>query len=76
MYFVTIFTISEVDTIGYQILKKSETFGLKQDFSYPPGGGGVVKRLLVSGRKKSGLLVSEKTKIGIWPAEGRKILEI
>ena len=34
--------IGEIDNppIGYQILKKSETFGLKQCFSYPPGGGG------------------------------------
>ena len=44
--------------------------------SYPPGGGGVVWDYWYMGDKKSGLLVSEKTKIGIWPAEGRKILEI
>ena len=62
--------------IGTQILIKNETFGLKQDFSYPPGGGGVVWDYWYLGDKKSGLLVSEKTKIGIWPAEGRKILEI
>ena len=42
----------------------------------PPGVGGVVWDYWYLGEKKSGLLVSEKTKIGIWPAEGRKILEI
>ena len=38
-------------SIGYQILKKSETFGLKQCFSYPPGGGGGGLGLLVSESK-------------------------
>ena len=38
--------------IGYQILKKSETFGLKQCSTYPPWGWGGVPGLLVFGRKK------------------------
>ena len=42
----------------------------------PPGVGGGGQEIIGIWEKKTGLLVSEKTKIGIWPAEGRKILEI
>ena len=62
--------------IGYQILIKSGTFALKQDLQYPPGGGGgVFSRLLVSERKKSGLLVSENPKIGIWSGRRPEIFK-
>jgi len=51
--------------IGYQIPKKSETFGLKQCSTYPPpGGGGGVPGLLVFGRKKVQI-------IGIWESKNQ-----
>lgn len=58
--------------IGYQILKKSETFGLKQCFSYPPGVGGC--RWIIGIWEKKCLdywyLREQKSVFG--PAEGRK----
>ena len=38
--------------IGTQILIKNETFGLKQDFSYPPGVGGGGQEIIGIWEKK------------------------
>ena len=67
----------KVQIIGSQILIKSETFALKQDLQYPPGGGGGWSRdYWYLGEKNLDYWYLRSQKIVFGPAEGRKIWEI